>query len=169
MCAPLAGIGAPVPGMPDHLPDETAGDKPRIPGAVLFICGMNAIRSPMAEALAREILPSKVYVASAGVEKGDPDPFVDAVLEEIGLKRLSVAPRTFKELEDDYFDLIITLSPKAHHMALELTRTTSVHVEYWPTPDPTLVRGRRDQILGAYRDVRDHLKQHIEDRFGPLT
>ena len=88
------------------------------------------------------------------------------VLEEVGLKRISAQPRTFKELEDDYFDLIITLSPKAHHMALELTRTTSVHVEYWPTPDPTLVRGRRNQILDAYRDVRENLKHHILERFG---
>lgn len=166
MCAALAGLNEPIPVGPEQLPDDAEPAKAAAPGAILFICGMNSIRSPIAEALARTILPSKVYIASAGVEKGEPDPFVDAVLDEIGLKRISVSPRTFAELEDDYFDLIITLSPKAHHMALELTRTTSVHVEYWPTPDPTLVRGRRDQILGAYRDVRDHLKHHIEERFG---
>jgi protein-tyrosine-phosphatase len=150
---------------PEQLPDAEPA-KIVAPSAVLFICGLNSIRSPMAEALARHFLPSKVYVASAGVEKGEPDPFVDAVLEEIDLKRISALPHTFDELEDNYFDLIVTLSPKAHHMALELTRTSSVQVEYWPTPDPTLVRGRRDQILDAYRDVRDHLKHNIEERFG---
>ncbi|WP_256473329.1 low molecular weight phosphatase family protein [Phyllobacterium sp. 21LDTY02-6] len=166
MCAALAGLGA-VP-QPEQASDDHAEDaKPAVPGAVLFICGMNSIRSPIAEALARRILPSRTYIASAGVEKGEADPFVDAVLEEIGLQRTSALPRTFKELEDDYFDLIVTLSPKAHHMALELTRTSSVQVEYWPTPDPTLVRGRRDQILQAYRDVRDHLLHHIEERFAP--
>ncbi|MGH7004791.1 MAG: low molecular weight phosphatase family protein [Alphaproteobacteria bacterium] len=150
---------------PEPSPDDADPAKATVPGAVLFICGMNSIRSPIAEALARSMLSPKIYIASAGVEKGEPDPFVDAVLEEVGLKRISSGPRTFKELEDDYFDLIVTLSPKAHHMALELTRTTSVQVEYWPTPDPTLVRGRRDQILDAYRDVRDHLKAHIAARF----
>lgn len=167
MCAALAGLNEPVPVGPEQLPDEVRPANGAMPGAVLFICGMNSIRSPIAEALAREALPSKIYVASAGVEKGEPDMFAEAVLEEVGLKRISATPKTFEELEDDYFDLIITLSPKAHHMALELTRTTSVHVEYWPTPDPTLVRGRRDQILDAYRDVRDRLKHHIEERFGP--
>ncbi|MBZ9656830.1 arsenate-mycothiol transferase ArsC [Phyllobacterium lublinensis] len=151
---------------PDKSPDDQATAKTAMPSAVLFICGMNSIRSPMAETLARNLLPSTVYIASAGVEKGEPDHFVDEILEEIGLKRISAMPKTFDELEDHYFDLIITLSPKAHHMALELTRTTSVHVEYWPTPDPTLVRGRRSQILDAYRDVRDHLKRHIQERFG---
>ena len=151
---------------PDKLPDDEADpEKSVMPSAVLFICGQNSIRSPIAEALARSLLPSTVYIASAGVEKGEPDHFVDEVLAEIGLKRLSPQPRAFDELEDHYFDLIITLSPKAHHMALELTRTTSVHVEYWPTPDPTLVRGRRTQILDAYRDVRNNLKRHIEERF----
>ncbi|TXR48346.1 low molecular weight phosphatase family protein [Phyllobacterium endophyticum] len=155
-----------MPHGPDKLPDEHGLEKPVLPGAVLFICGLNSIRSPIAETLARSLLPSKVYIASAGVEKGEADPFVDAVLEEVGLKKASAQPRTFEELEDDYFDLIITLSPKAHHMALELTRTKSVHVEYWPTPDPTLVRGRRNQILDAYRDVRENLKHHILERFG---
>ncbi|SFI60401.1 Protein-tyrosine-phosphatase [Phyllobacterium sp. CL33Tsu] len=161
----MAGIGEQTPVAPDQLPDDEGPAKSAMPGAVLFICGQNSIRSPMAEALARSLLPSSVYVASAGVEKGEPDHFVDEVLAEIGLKRIAVQPRTFEELEDHYFDLIITLSPKAHHMALELTRTTSVHVEYWPTPDPTLVRGRRTQILDAYRDVRNNLKRHIEERF----
>jgi protein-tyrosine-phosphatase len=153
---------------PDKRPDDQESAKTAMPSAVLFICGQNSIRSPIAEALARSLLPSTVYVASAGVEKGEPDHFVDEVLEEVGLKRTSAHPKTFEELEDHYFDLIITLSPKAHHMALELTRTTSVHVEYWPTPDPTLVRGRRTQILDAYRDVREHLKHHILERFNQL-
>lgn len=166
MCAALAGLDEPMTIGAEKLPDDQEPAKAVVPSAVLFICGLNSIRSPIAEALARSLLPSRIYIASAGVEKGEPDPFVDAVLEEVGLKRISAQPRTFKELEDDYFDLIITLSPKAHHMALELTRTTSVHVEYWPTPDPTLVRGRRNQILDAYRDVRENLKYHILERFG---
>jgi protein-tyrosine-phosphatase len=166
MCAALAGVGEIMPAEPEKLPGDEELDKAAMPSAVLFICGMNSIRSPIAEALARSMLPAKIYVASAGVEKGEVDPFAEAVLEEVGLKRISPQPRTFEELEDDYFDLIITLTPKAHHMALELTRTTSVHVEYWQTLDPTLVQGRRDQILDAYRDVRDNLKQHIQERFG---
>ena len=130
------------------------------------MCGMNAVRSPMAEQLARRVLPDGVFVASAGVRAGERDPFVDYVLAEEGLSLGERMPRTIDDLEDDYFDLIVTLSPQAHHAALELTRTMAVEVEYWPTPDPTTIDGTRDQIMAAYRDVRERLKARIERRFG---
>lgn len=134
------------------------------PGAVLFMCGMNAIRSPMAEAIAKRLMPSDIYVQSAGVRSGERDPFVDAVLDEVGLSIGKHQPRTLEELEDDYFDLIVTLTPEAHHTALELTRSNAVEVIYWPTLDPTATVGSREQMIEAYRQVRDHLWQMIEER-----
>ena len=137
-------------------------DRPR---SVLFMCRQNAVRSPMAETLARDILGPGVFVASAGVRPGERDPFVDAVLAEDGLALGSHQPHTLEDLEDSYFDLIVTLAPEAHHAALELTRTLAVDVEYWPTPDPTAATGSREQILSAYRDVRDRLKSRMRRRF----
>jgi len=139
---------------------------PALPRSVLFMCRMNAVRSPMAERLARQMLPSSVFVASAGIHIGTPDPFVDAVLAEDGLTLGERSPKTLADLEDDYFDLIVTLAPEAHHAALELTRTLAVEVEYWPTPDPTATQGSRDQVMAAYRDMRDRLKARIAERFG---
>ena len=126
------------------------------------MCGMNAVRSPIAEALARRMLPGTVFIASAGVRAGERDPFVDIVLAEAGLSRSEHPPRTLADLEDDYFDLIVTLAPEAHHAALELTRSMAVEVEYWPTADPTLAVGSREHILDAYRDVRERLSARIE-------
>jgi protein-tyrosine-phosphatase len=76
---------------------------------------------------------------------------------------------TFDELEDYEglnVDLIVTLSPEAHHKALELTRSHAIDVEYWPTFDPTGVEGSRDQRLAAYRDLAETLRQRIYKRFG---
>ncbi|WP_208636349.1 low molecular weight phosphatase family protein [Mesorhizobium helmanticense] len=126
---------------------------------------MNAVRSPMAELLARRALPATIFVASAGVRAGERDPFVDAVLAEDGLSLGERHPRTLDDLEDDYFDLIVTLAPEAHHAALELTRSLAVDVEYWPTPDPTNAGGTREQVMAAYRDVRERLKARISSRF----
>ncbi|CCV11773.1 low molecular weight phosphatase family protein [Mesorhizobium sp. STM 4661] len=126
---------------------------------------MNAVRSPMAELLARQALPATIFVASAGVRAGERDPFVDAVLAEDGLSLGERHPRTLDDLEDDYFDLIVTLAPEAHHTALELTRSLAVDVEYWPTPDPTNIGGTREQVMAAYRDVRERLKARITGRF----
>jgi protein-tyrosine-phosphatase len=137
-----------------------------LPGSILFLCGMNAVRSPIAEAEARRLLPPHVYLASAGVRKGERDPFVDAVLAEDGLAIPDRQPRTLAELEDDYFDLIVTLAPEAHHAALELTRSLAVEVEYWPTPDPTVATGSRERIMDAYRAMRDRIKVRLRERFG---
>ena len=78
------------------------------------------------------------------MRKGELDPFAVAALDEIGLDIAKHRPMTFEELEDWEglnFDLIVTLSPEAHHKALELTRTLAAEVEYWPTPDPTATEG----------------------------
>ena len=126
---------------------------------------MNAIRSPMAEEIAKRILPKSTYVQSAGARKGKADPFLEIILEEAGMAGAVHEPRALDELEDDFFDLVITLSPEAHHCALELTRTHRVEVEYWPTPDPSTAVGTREQIIEAYRDVFRRLRMRIETRF----
>ena len=139
-----------------------------LPGAVLFACNRNAVRSPMAAATLRHLAGGRVYVASAGVRAGEPDPFTAAVMEELGIDLSSHKPMSLEELEDTSFDLIVTLAPEAHHRALDLLRDYAVDVEYWPTLDPTLTTGNREQILQAYRAVRDGLFAKIKTRF-PLT
>ena len=133
--------------------------------SILFLCGMNAIRSPIAEAIARSILPVAYFISSAGVSKGEADPFVPTILAERGLNLPSHEPHAFDELGDDYFDLIIALSPEAHHRAIALTSSKSVDVEYWLLPDPSLTTGTREQILDQYRNVRDTLEAQIRQRF----
>jgi len=139
-----------------------------LPGAVLFACTMNSVRSPMAAAILRHLAGRRAYVESAGVRAGGPDAFAQAVMDEIGIDITRHTPRTLRDLHDTSFDLIVTLSPEAHHQALELTRTMAVDVEYWPTFDATLMigQGSREQILQAYRSVRDALFKRIKQRFG---
>jgi protein-tyrosine-phosphatase len=139
------------------------------PQAVLFACGWNAVRSPMAAAFYRHWFGANSYVQSAGARKGELDPFAVSVMDEIGLDIRRHRPRTLEELEEWEglnFDLIVTLAPEAHHRALELTRTAACEVEYWPTPDATAVNGNREQRLEAYRGVRDLLSERVRTRFG---
>src|SRR5262249_21772106 len=91
------------------------------PHAVLFACGMNAVRSPMAAGLSEQMFEPSVYVGSAGVQKGELDPFVVAAMDEIGIDISSHRPITSEdvdELEGLNFALIVPLSPPAHHKAL---------------------------------------------------
>ncbi|MGL5361411.1 MAG: low molecular weight phosphatase family protein [Bosea sp. (in: a-proteobacteria)] len=131
------------------------------------MCAQNAVRSPMAEAMAKHFFGKSIYVQSAGVRKGEPDGFIVAALDEIGIDAAKHKPKSVTELEEWEglnFDLIISLSPEAHHKALDLTRTVAADVEYWPTQDPTLVQGSREEMLEAYRGVRDGLMQRIKTR-----
>jgi len=145
--------------------DKAPNRMPDLPGAVLFACNMNAVRSPMAAALFRHLARSRVYVESAGVRAGEPDPFAIAVMEEIGLDIAGHRPHMIVELFDTSFDVVVSLTPEAHHQALEMTRTMAVEAEYWPTLDPTLAGGSREQIMDAYRKCRDGLLERIKARF----
>jgi len=136
-----------------------------LPGAVLFACTLNSVRSPIAAALMRHLYGRFVYIDSVGARPGELDPFAVEAMEEIGIEIARHKPKTFEDLEDSAFDLIVTLSPEAHHKAMELTRTMAVEVEYWPTFDATAVEGSRTQRIDAYRAVRDDLMRHIERRF----
>jgi protein-tyrosine-phosphatase len=144
-----------------------------LPRSVLFACNLNAVRSPMAAALLRHLHGRRIYVDSVGVRAGEVDAFAEAVMDEIGLtldderagRRLVHRTKGFADLEDTSFDVVISLTPEAHHQALELTRTHAIEAEYWPTLDPTAIQGSREQILDAYRAVRDGLKARILARF----
>lgn len=133
--------------------------------AVLFACTMNTIRSPMAEGLMRHFHGKRVWVESVGVRKGEPDPMAVAVMDEIGIDISKHRSRSFEELEDESFDLVISLSPEAQHHAVEMTRSMACEVEFWNTFDPSMVEGSRDQRLEVYRQVRDQLQRHILQRF----
>ena len=43
--------------------------RPPLPGAVLFACNFNRVRSPMAEALLKRALGDRVYVDSCGLKR----------------------------------------------------------------------------------------------------
>ncbi len=138
-----------------------------LPGSVLFACTMNSVRSPMAEAYLKHIHGKRIYVDSVGVRARDVDGFAIAAMEEVGLDIAGHRSKTFDELEDTSFDLVITLSPEAQHRAVELTRTMAVEIEFWNTLDPTMIEGDRETRLAVYRTVRDGLFERIRERFPP--
>ena len=134
------------------------------PEAVLFVCTMNAVRSPMAAALLRSLRPG-LKVQSCGLEPGEPDFLMAAVMAELGLDLAGHTPHRMTDLKPGHFGLVVTLSPEAHHRALEWTRSARTEVEYWATLDATAIEGSREQRLCAYRAVRDELLNKLRSRF----
>ena len=145
----------------------------RLPGAVLFCCNFNRVRSPMAEALLKRHAGDRIFVDSCGLrrrpsgpdeEEPDIDPLAAEVMRELGVDLSRHRSKTFAALEDNSFDLIISLTPEAQHQAVELTRGFATQLEYWPTVDPTIIEGSREHRLEAYRQVRDSLARRITAR-----
>ena len=136
------------------------------PDAVLFACNLNRVRSPVAAALLRHRFGSRIFVDSCGLRPGEEiDPFAAAVMAEVGLDVSAHRPKGFDDLEDDSFDVVISLTPEAHHRAVELARGRAVDLEYWPILDPTLEGGSREQRLGAYRTMRAEIGRRVAERF----
>jgi protein-tyrosine-phosphatase len=136
-----------------------------LPGSVLFCCTMNALRSPMAEAIMKHLHGRQIYVDSAGVRTGPLDEFAVAAMDELGIDITRHKAKSFDDLEDGSFDLIVSLSPEAQHRAVEMTRTMAAEVEFWNTFDPSVVEGSRETRMEAYRQVRDQLMRRILQRF----
>jgi len=140
-----------------------------LPSAVLFACTMNAVRSSMAEGILKFLHGSRIYIDSAGVRRGEIDGYTIAVMDEIGIDLSKHKSKTFEDLEDAYYDVVIPLSPEAQHKAVEMTRVMACEVEFWNTFDPTIIESEKREVrLDAYRQVRDQLLNRIKDRF-PLT
>lgn len=153
---------------PETPPGASPDSSKDIPSAVLFACSLNAVRSPMAESIMKHFHGHRVYVDSVGARKGELDPFAVEVMDEIGIDISNHKPKSFDDLEDTSYDLIITLSPEAQHHAVEMTRTMAADVIFWNTMDPSFIEGSRETRLTIYRQIRDQILERIKERF-PLT
>ena len=139
---------------------------PDLPSAVLFACTLNSIRSPMAEGILKFLHGDRIYIDSVGVRDREIDGFCITVMDEIGIDMSQHNGKTFDDLEDSYFDLVIPLSPEAQHKAVEMTRVMACEVEFWNTFDPSIIESDdREIMLDAYRTVRDQLMEKIKARF----
>ncbi len=139
-----------------------------LPSSVLFCCTMNEVRSPMAEGIMKRFHGSRIFVDSAGAFQGKLDPFMVEVMNEIGVDMSRHKPKTFKNLTDDSFDFVISLSGEAKHFADEMTKYMSCESRFWNISDPTAVEGTRETRLGAYRQARDEIQRKILELF-PVT
>lgn len=140
------------------------------PRSVLYLCTHNAIRSPLAAALTRLQFGPLLRVDSAGIRPAEEVSAMAAfVADETGADLARHKPKGLTYFDEYYedgpFDLIVSLSPEAHHTALGLIPGLGAEAEFWPTFDPSFAEGSRDQVLMEYRAVRDGLAKRIAARF----
>ena len=134
--------------------------------AVLFACNINAVRSAMAEAMVKHAFPGKIFVDSCGVTPGLQDGFATAVMQEIGLDMSAHEPKSFDDLDSGFYDLVISFSPEAHGVACALTQNIDCETLYWPIDNLANLTGSREEMLRAYRRVRDDIRGRLSIYFG---
>lgn len=137
---------------------------------VLFVCTRNAVRSPMAEALAKHLQASgdlgEAHFDSAGIDPGLVDGFAISVMTELGIDLLRHESKDLEDIDPSDVDLIITLSSPATASAREFVQAhADLHFEEWAVEDPSLTEGSREEQLAAYRRTRDDLADKLLQRF----
>ena len=135
-------------------------------GAILFACNINAVRSAMAETMVKDAFPGKIFVDSCGVTPGIQDGFATAVMQEIGLDMSAHQPKSFDDLDSGFYDVIISFSPEAHAAAEALTQNMDCATFYWQVDNLANLTGSREEMLRAYRHVRDDIRHKLSIYFG---
>lgn len=121
----------------------------------------------MGEAIIRKKFGKQIFVDSAGIRSGVADPFVTAVLNEQGMDRAHHQPKSLEDLDDSWFDLVIAFSEEAYETVQNTNFLDYSKLLFWPAGDPTTVQGSREQVLDAYRLVRNQIADRIEKHFMP--
>ena len=120
----------------------------------------------MAEGLAREMGRDKIEAYSAGLEATGVNPHAIKVMEEIGIDISSQRSKSVDEYKDQKFDFVITLCSKVEEACPTLPgEAKRLH---WPFLDPGRVEGTEEEILTAFRRVRDGLKIKLHSLLSTL-
>jgi arsenate reductase len=132
---------------------------------VLFLCTANSCRSQMAEGIANHFLGDMLEAASAGTGASSVNPRAIAVLREIGIDISNHHSKNMDEFVGQSFDYVITLCGDANEKCpLFFGGVQRTHLGF---PDPMKVVGCEEEILSAFRRVRDEIRDALLAFFAP--
>jgi len=140
---------------------------------ILFICLTNTARSQMAEAQLRRLAGERAEVYSAGITPGSLHPLAVRVLEEKGLSAAHQSAKSIGQLDEEMFDLVITLCNDAREACFSPERTGADEQKrlfsgvpiylHWPVREPADAEGSSEEVLQAFRAVRDTVGRRLDD------
>jgi len=133
---------------------------------VIFICSRNAARSQMAEGFLRALHADTCDAASAGLRAFRVSQTAIRVMKEAGIDISAQRSKSIGDLAGARFDLVVTLCDEAACIPPSLLPPGDEYL-HKVFPDPGNFRGNEEEILAAYRDVRDRMAVWIGEQFGP--
>ncbi len=131
---------------------------------ILFLCTHNSCRSQMAEALANHYLGDRFQAFSAGTEATQVNPLAAQVLSELGIDTSQLRSKIMDEFAGQTFDHVVTLCGDANEQCpLFFGGVMRTHRGF---EDPSRLQGADNEVLPAFRRVRDEIKNWIIGYFG---
>ena len=126
---------------------------------VLFVCTGNSCRSPMAERLARKLMPGHHFESAGVIPEQWLNPIAERVLVEREADPNHFECRNMAELDLDSYDYVVLIGRTAQ--ALAPRPPAGPVIVLWNVADPYEAKGSEEDILQAYRSCADELCQLI--------
>lgn len=131
---------------------------------VLFVCVHNSARSQMAEAFLKQMAEDRFEVESAGLEPGKLNPLAIEAMKEVGI---DISQNKTKSVFDFYkqgkrYDYVITVCDESQAGKCPVFPGAAERM-HWGFDDPAGFQGTWEEKLEKTRQVRDKIKQKIED------
>lgn len=125
---------------------------------ILVLCTGNSCRSQIAEAYLRDFAGEKAEVYSAGVETHGVNPRAIAILKEDGIDISRHTSNHVDEYNDIDFDIVLTVCDNARERCPYFPgKAQKCHHNF---PDPAKATGTEEEIMQAFRSVRDQIKDY---------
>jgi arsenate reductase len=131
------------------------------PLKVLFLCTGNSCRSQMAEGWAKALKAGPIEAYSAGVEPKAVHPLAVKVMAEAGVDISGQRSKHVRILKDYHYDFVVTVCDNARQACPHFPiKTKIVHAGF---EDPAAAKGTDEEVLAAFRRVRDQIRAFIKD------
>jgi arsenate reductase len=137
---------------------------------ILFLCTGNSCRSQMAEGWTRQLKGDQIEAYSAGTDPTGLDPRAVAVMAEAGVDISAQQSKSVAKFVDFPLDVVVTVCDSAREACPVFPgEVRLVHVGF--EDPPALARGAasEEEILAAYRRVRDQIRAFVETLAAGLT
>lgn len=124
---------------------------------ILVLCTGNSARSQMAEGFLKSLDPD-LEVYSAGTHpSAQVNTSAVQVMKEIGIDISHGRPKPVSEFLKDSFDYVITVCGEAEENCPAFSGQVKhrLHIGF---PDPAKASGSQEEVLVAFRTVRDQIK-----------
>jgi arsenate reductase len=128
---------------------------------VLFLCTGNSCRSQMAHGWLAHLGGGRYDVYSAGLETHGVNPRAIRVMAEAGVDISGHTSNAVSEYLHQSFDLLVTVCGGARE-ACPLFAGEVRERQHWPFDDPAAATGNEEEVLAAFRRVRDEIRARVE-------